>query len=817
MRAARVTMVALISVAVLVLGLVLGSVPALAVVGHVTLPFSPLGSFVKATGIAVDQSSGNIFVADTGSDKVLVFSANGGSPAGGIPAVLSGERTPAGSFSFGIGNKWTGIAVDNSCFQHKISGGACSSFDASDQDIYVTDLENHVVDKFRVNGSNEYEYVSQLTGFGLPDGVTIDREGDVYVSDYASGTIDEFNSKGESIRVIAGPLGRPPGDIAVDATGDIYAQTAEAEPGFSRLKRSSFVGEVESEEVRNSGEEPFPTGLVFDQATGNLFVALDSRAPSFSVTEYNGAGEVQSTFDPEEFYEGGQKHRGVAVNESTGDVYVVGGGSETVNAFGPVATLASAVTGGMSSIGRTSATVEGTVNPESETLEASCEVQYGTSTAYGQTAPCAPEKVGTGEEPVPVTAALVGLEAGTLYYYRVVAVNTNGADPAPQDGTFTTTLAVEGVLTGEPMEVGKTSVTLSGALKPNGVDAHYYFEYGESEEYGSLIPVPPGTDAGVGNLVIEEVVPATVDLVGLRANTTYYYRLVASNEFGVTPASEGKSFRTLPVDPRVLSQSATLIFPREALLGAVVVPEESNTTYHFAYGPTAAYGSIAPVGDVELGTGTEGLQALLTVSGLQPDTTYHYAVVATNVGGSTFGPDETFTTSAAALPVVVTGGAGEVSQNAAVVSGSVDAEGVPASYEWDLGTDTTYGTRVSGEAGSGMEPQTVTLGLQGLAAGTTYHYRLVARNTYGTVYGADEAFTTPGFPSALLVSPAGAPLVPAPMFTEPSLKGIVGSTGTPGGKAKHRARRKSKARRKARKASANAKRASARGERGRGR
>ncbi len=267
----------------------------------------------------------------------------------------------------------------------------------------------------------------------------------------------------------------------------------------------------------------------------------------------------------------------------------------------------------------------------------------------------------------------------------------------------------------------------------------------------------------------------------------------------------------------MVSEAASQIFPREVLLRAVVIPEavgttseEANTTYHFEYGPTTAYGLIAPVGDVELGTGTEGLQALLTVSGLQPDTTYHYAVVATNGGGSTFGPDETFTTPTATPPVVSTGPAGGISQNAAVISGAVDAEGVPTSYEWDLGTDTTYGTQVSGEAGSGTEPQTVTLSLQGLAAGTTYHYRLVARNTYGTVYGADGTFTTPGFPMALLVSPAGAPLVPAPVFTEPSLKGIVGSTGTPGRKAKHRARRKPKARRKAGKASANAKRASAR-------
>ncbi len=271
-------------------------------------------------------------------------------------------------------------------------------------------------------------------------------------------------------------------------------------------------------------------------------------------------------------------------------------------------------------------------------------MQYGTNPTLGLAAPCSPATVGVGDTPVEVTADLSGLQAGTLYYYRVVAVNTEGADPGPEEKTLTTVPAVEYVLTGESTEIGKTTVTLNGTLKPNGVDAHYYFEYGESEAYGSVIPVPPGTDAGIGDLATEEVVLATVHLAGLKANTTYYYRLVASNEFGVTPATEGRSFKTLPVDPRVLSQSATLIFPREALLGAVVVPEESNTTYHFAYGPTAAYGSVAPVGDIELGEGSEGLQALLSVSGLQPGTTYHYAVVARNAGGSTYGPDETFTT-----------------------------------------------------------------------------------------------------------------------------------------------------------------------------
>jgi hypothetical protein len=339
------------------------------------------------------------------------------------------------------------------------------------------------------------------------------------------------------------------------------------------------------------------------------------------------------------------------------------------------------------SVHRTSATVEGTVNPESEELEAGCEVQYGETTSYGQTVACFPTDVGVGEAAKPVTAELVGLQGmATTYHYRVVAVNTNGPNPGP-DQTLT----------------------------------------------------------------------------------------------------------TLPNVPSVLTESATQLLPREVLLGAIVNPEKGNTTYHFVYGPTAGYGSSAPAANVELGTGIEGLQALSTIGELRPGTTYHYAIVATNRGGSTVGPDQTFTTPAARPPVVVTGPASEVSQNGASISGTVDPQGVPTSYEFDIGTDTTYGSRVFAEAGSGSEAGTVSLGLRGLASGTLYHYRLVATNTYGTVYGEDETFTTPGFPTALLVSPVGAPLVPTPVFSPPSIGGAIEVSHGPT-KAKHRAKAKQKRR-----------------------
>ncbi len=698
------------------------SAPALAVENHLPLSFSPFGSFSLATGVAVDQSTGNVFVADSRADVVRVYDAEGAGPVGGIPSELTGALTPSGGFNFH--EEPVGVAVDNACFYHKLSGGACTAFDPSNGAIYVTDVLNNVVDKFVVNGSDEYEYVSQFTGFSEPVGVAVDREGDVYVSDYRNSSIHEYDLAGIEVNnfTVSGETAHHPFELALDSSGDIYVHGFSPEDGLLRLKRSSFAGAVESEEVIVGHEQPpFVRGLAFDQATGRLYLGRESPGGrGFFLTDDDEAGNTQFTFDFKESVS--SQDGGIAVNETTGYVYNPDAGRTAIEAFGPLVVIGTATTGVASGVGPNSATVEGAVNPESETLEGGCEVQYGKTTAYGQSVPCSPEKVGTGEKPVPVTAELVGLEASTLYHYRVVAVNKNGANPGP-DATLTTAPAVQGVLTGEATDITKVSATLNGSLKPNGITTHYYFEYGETPSFGATSPLPPGTEAE-----LLETAPATTRISGLNVNTAYYYRLVATNEFGTTEG-ETRSFATLPNDPVVTSESASQVFPREVLLGAVVVPENANTTYHFVYGPTAGYGSSAPVSDSELGEGSEGLQALASVSGLQPGTTYHYAVVATNAGGSTYGPDETFTTATAALPVVVTGAAGEVSQNAAVVSGSVDAEGVPASYEWDLGTDTTYGTRVSGEAGSGSEPQTVTLSLQGLAAGTTYHYRLRSRGT----------------------------------------------------------------------------------------
>jgi len=91
-------------------------------------------------------------------------------------------------------------------------------------------------------------------------------------------------------------------------------------------------------------------------------------------------------------------------------------------------------TGAATQVSGISATLVGSVNPRS--TEASCYFQYGTTTAYGAQTPTA--AVGNGTVPSKVSQAISGLELGTTYHYRLVAVTSAGAILDGQDRTFTT-------------------------------------------------------------------------------------------------------------------------------------------------------------------------------------------------------------------------------------------------------------------------------------------------------------------------------------------------------------------------------------------
>ena len=146
-------------------------------------------------------------------------------------------------------------------------------------------------------------------------------------------------------------------------------------------------------------------------------------------------------------------------------------------------------------------------------------------------------------------------------------------------------------------------------------------------------------------------------------------------------------------------------------------PNRVATTYLVEYGTTASYGSQTTA--VAAGSGSSAVAVSVPLTGLTSSTTYHARLVATSAGGTTNGPDLTFTTGD--LPPSVTGtSAGSVTASGATISGSVNPNRVATTYRVEYGTTVAYGSQTTGvSAGSGSSAVAVSVPLTGLTSSTT--------------------------------------------------------------------------------------------------
>lgn len=377
---------------------------------------SSFGSFSHPTGVAVDQSTGNVFVADGGGPELVdVFGSEGGAPAAGAPSTLTGAATPAGSFVFF--SEPVGVAVDD-------SGGLSAG------DIYVTDVagggEHEVLDKFKLNGASEFEYLSRLTGFGEPIGATVDSEGDVYVSDFGHDVVHEFNASGAELAQFSSPLAGNPEGVAVDATGDIYLQGYTGH-NLVELKRSSPSSTVILSEAEIATGSV--TAVAVDRATNLVLVDLGA-----SVAEYDSEGHLLSKFGAEEISES----LGLAVNEATGKIYVSDAGRGRVEVFGVPPLIAPTVSEQFSvNVGSSSAELRAQITPNLR--DTHYTFQFGVDTSYtgGEVPAPLGGSAGAGGEARAEHVVLSGLAPETTYHYRVKAVNAAGTTFGP-DTAFTT-------------------------------------------------------------------------------------------------------------------------------------------------------------------------------------------------------------------------------------------------------------------------------------------------------------------------------------------------------------------------------------------
>jgi Ca2+-binding RTX toxin-like protein len=196
------------------------------------------------------------------------------------------------------------------------------------------------------------------------------------------------------------------------------------------------------------------------------------------------------------------------------------------------------------------------------------------------------------------------------------------------------------VATEPATSVKGTTATFAAKIDPEGLATNYRFEYGTTTSYGSAVPlVYKSAGSGATAVAVTEAV------TNLAPNTTYHYRVFATNEAGQS-VGEDQTFTTLKI-PTVSTLGASSVKSTTATLSGTVNPEGTATTYQFAYGTTTAYGSKMPATPKSVGPGTSAVLVSQALSGLQPNTTYHYRIEATSENGTAVSKDATFETEAA--------------------------------------------------------------------------------------------------------------------------------------------------------------------------
>jgi hypothetical protein len=385
-----------------------------------------------------------------------------------------------------------------------------------------------------------------------------------------------------------------------------------------------------------------------------------------------------------------------------------------------------------------SAIIGGTVNANG--LATWCHFQWGTTTSHDHSGDyflLAPLDI-----PLTFSNLLTGLSTNTTYHYQLVATNSAGTTSSP-DMTFTTTAAeisVPVVTINPATDVTAFSATITGSVNPNGAPAQVYVQSGYTTAYG--------TNLSVGTVPAQNApVPVSATLSFLTPNTTYHCRLAAYNtDNGVFSADI--SFTTPgapPPPPLVTINAASDVSTNSAKITGWVTPNGLPTQVYVQWGTTVAYGASALVSMLPGDNVTVLVSTTLT--GLATSTIYHCRLQASNTVGSAFSSDISFGTPAGPLEITgITDGADQVTGTSALLKGRValnwPSEDAAGYFRWGLTTAYGNTTPLRSWGGNWVGEQADWEQLYGLSPGTTYHFQMVATNSWGVSEGADMTFTT---------------------------------------------------------------------------
>jgi hypothetical protein len=728
-RRAVATRGAIAAMALSLLALVLSVSPALGAYQYNLETTFGTGQSVGAKGIAIDYTDGDIWVsAKTHFNKYTEQHALEGqeAPDDQILTYPGFEGFPT-SYS----QAW-GVAVD-----------------PANGNVYASDLANEgSFHKYDAAGDPlPFNFNDGQTRVIQPGGVAVNPSNSrVYIGDDYVGALPvwELNANGESTgNSYIAPA--PILGVAIDSAGNVYAALGSA----GTVK---FTAPGNSYTIFTTDTS---TGIAINPVDQHVFITSDA-----AVAEYDTSGTRVSDF----FGVGALKgFYGVAVNAAATHFFVAnGGGSSYVFDRVSVADTASKPA---SSITRTSATVAGHIDPAGAGQITDCFFEYGKVGSYEASVPCS--EGADFVAPADVSAALTSLAYETVYQYRVVATDANGSKHSVE-AKFETLPAVKGLSTDPATELKNTSALLNGSLDPNGESTSYHFEYISDAEYqtthydpvtntepingfknATSTPVP---DADAGEAVGSKSVSAAI--FGLSPVTTYHFRIVAQNALGKTVAPE-LTFTTKPSVESLSTAPATELTTDSAQLHGFLDPNGEEAKYRFEYETDAewqtwGFGNAikTPVPDASAG-GAPGLQEVsAAATGLQPNATYHVRIVAHNTTGTTYGNEQQFHTGS--VPPVILEEGSTPTYTEAEMRAKINPNNEVTTYHFEYGATETYGKSTTPiKISPGYKPVNVHDQAIVLTPGNTYHYRVVASNGSGEVFGPDQTFTTLNYPSTL--------------------------------------------------------------------
>ncbi|MBQ3595781.1 MAG: DUF1566 domain-containing protein [Bacteroidales bacterium] len=342
------------------------------------------------------------------------------------------------------------------------------------------------------------------------------------------------------------------------------------------------------------------------------------------------------------------------------------------------------------------------------------------------------------------TSNLINLTANTTYYVRAYANNSAGTGYG-NEISFTTLkdIVKPTVKTNEVSSVVQDAAICGGVVIDDGG--------AEVTARGvcwstSQNPTINGshTDDGTGEGDF------TSTITGLTAGTTYYVRAYATNEKG-TSYGEEKSFMTsIYMDlPKLTTKEIEDITETSATSGGEVVSDGGA--------PVIARGicwstSQNPTIDDNDGMTTDGNGTGTFTSdlvNLTANTTYYVRAYATNVMGTAYGEQRSFTTEEEEAeltpPTVITSEVIDITETTAVSGGNVTDDGgatvTARGICWSISQNPTLDDN-DGMTTDGNGTGTFTSDLTNLKERTTYYVRAYATNEKGTSYGDEISFTT---------------------------------------------------------------------------